>query len=61
MEVFTCECGWTWVVGKKKVFGPIYEDNQAHNAVMQSREIWQEGYSCSTSYEHVSRETESVK
>jgi hypothetical protein len=25
MKMFTCQCKWTFLVGKKKVYGPIYE------------------------------------
>lgn len=25
MKLFRCCCGWSYVIGKKKVYGPIYK------------------------------------
>jgi hypothetical protein len=24
MRLFACCCGWSWVIGKRKVYGPVY-------------------------------------
>lgn len=42
MKVWTCRCEWTWVIGKNKVFGPIFEDNTASTARLQPRKLWQD-------------------
>lgn len=52
MRVYKCSCGWSYVLTKREVFGPIFEDNDATNARIMTREIFAEGYAdCQTGLE----------
>lgn len=44
MRVFKCRCNWTWIIGKKRVYGPIFEDNDAGCARLRAVEDWREEY-----------------
>jgi hypothetical protein len=45
MREFTCQCEWLYVVGKRKVYGPIFVDDiSAVCAHMMTREDFDEEY-----------------
>jgi hypothetical protein len=51
MELWTCCCEWSWVVGKRRVYGAIYPagigdfpGNLAPVQRMLTREEWREQY-----------------
>lgn len=47
MNVFDCKCGYRSIVGKKKVYGPIFVDRtrvDASAARMMTTEEFHEGY-----------------
>ncbi len=41
MHLHECQCGWTWVIGKKKVVGPFYNGSVPH---VMSRQEWNDAY-----------------
>lgn len=67
MRYFTCCCDWSYVIGKKKVYGPIwpigigtYPDALSNSQRIMSHEMFKEGYSdCSAcasgSHRHVKK------
>ncbi len=60
MIEFKCVCEWVYIVGKKKVFGPIFDgpsDNPypglKHVGSMMSREEWENSYGdCAYNFRH---------
>lgn len=44
MKLFTCHCKWQFLIGKKKVFGPIFEDRSADSARIMPYEEFKDGY-----------------
>lgn len=43
MELFICECGWRYILGKKKFFGPLFE-NSYECAQIRPIEDFHDGY-----------------
>ena len=58
MRLFRCCCGWSFVIGKKQVYGAIYRmsigtypDALANTQRMMTREAFEENYSdCAACY-----------
>lgn len=52
MKEFMCHCKWTFIVGKKYVYGPIFEDKSAQAARLMPREEFDDGYGdCAYDYQ----------
>ena len=59
MNEFTCTCGWQYIIGKKKVYGPIWHQ-PSHGELMlcgkgrmMSREVFEDDYAdCAYEYNH---------
>lgn len=51
MKVFTCRCKYTYIVGKKNVYGPITPNKSADAARLMTHKTWKEQYAdCAYSY-----------
>jgi hypothetical protein len=51
VRFFTCCCGWSYVVGKRRVYGAIwpmgigtYPDALSPSAQMMTRAVWKDWY-----------------
>lgn len=44
MNLFTCRCGWSYLLGRKRFYGPIFDGGDASSARMQPIEQFEEGY-----------------
>jgi len=52
MKEFTCGCGWKYIVGKRRVYGPLYEKSATHR--MMTIEDWRLQYGdCWAAYNRV--------
>lgn len=52
MQEFVCHCKWTYIIGEKHVYGPIFEDRTAHLARMMPRQEFEDGYTdCAYDYQ----------
>lgn len=65
MDLFDCPCGYRWIIGKKKVFGPIWaegENTPSYLGRMHSREEWEDNYDdCKRSLDRASNPYDTIK
>lgn len=45
MKLYTCNCKWSFIIGKNRVYGPIFEDKSAEAARIMTRAEFNAGYS----------------
>lgn len=52
MKIFECQCKFKFIIGNKKVWGPIFDDGNALAAHMMTLEEFEEQYGdCMTDFE----------
>lgn len=69
MRMYECRCGWSYVVGKKRVYGPIYRtgigdfpNDLAPSQRMMTRKEWKDRYGdCAVFYADQRRQHELAK
>lgn len=40
MRFYTCNCKWSYVIGRRKVFGPLYPDSVPRMMSRKEFKLW---------------------